>query len=827
MALIHLLQIIADAVAVDRVLALVLFGCALVTAVYGWRGARDHLHRGAGGVMAVMVFSTFLLLRPRAGAPMSVVLIVVGVVVVLLIYDVLRPDRPHEQLWKLRAESSLSSKIWTGAAVVLLLIFLFADLGGYPGWLMVWESSVTEGFAEAFYEGKTLSQYLLTCLAWNNGLVSNGHLTLLYGVLTYGLWFVLGISPLTLRLAASVLALACLIPAWYLARRLGTPRIAAVAVIVLSVNPALIFYGRYGVSLSGTLLGVSVAILTCVLLVDNTDVRWWHGLLTGVAVFVATLGYSPGRLVVVSALAMIPILLLRDRRNASRQRWVASFLLLAMVAAGWILEAASERSRFFFWARGEQIVAFMNNPERIEDFLGREVDPEDLTLADRVELVGRVFERTVPELIDVWSYPFSSKVTVISVVQSDPPRLPLFPPALAVFVLWGVIAALRRPLAGPHPFLFAWTAAVCLPLLLTTRVDVHRLMLTIVPLSLWAALGIQRASRTMMTCRVPAGVRVGCAALLLVGVAAGNSRFLYHQSSPPIRLSAAVLTEIEKIKGSVRLVFDTDHRDLGRVELPLLDRQRHRDERYRVTVYERERIDLLRQGGPPRAAINGLLEDLEHSSLILAPAEKFHVVAWALDRRRAHIVERGPSDARFWRVDRRGAPPPHKADGPSPKDPFPVPTPVRFDRPRGSQNPVNGANGFGLTFGFAPPGIDKDWEGRPIVMGGVAYDHGIGMHAWTRMTFEVPAEASDFFAIIGLSDRVRDCEAALVVFEVRGDDDRVLFESAPVGQETPPMTIQIPVAGERKITLILTDGGNGRDCDHGNWAAPAFLLTKR
>jgi hypothetical protein len=219
------------------------------------------------------------------------------------------------------------------------------------------------------------------------------------------------------------------------------------------------------------------------------------------------------------------------------------------------------------------------------------------------------------------------------------------------------MAALRRPLTGLNPFLIAWTAAVCLPLLLTTRVDVHRLMLMIIPLSLWAAAGIFRATQTMVACRVPAAVRVGCAVLLLIGVAAENSRFLYYRSSPPARLSAAVLSEIEEIEGPVRLVFDTDHRDVARVELPLLDRQRHTDERLRVTVFERERNELLQVGGPPLNAINSLLEDLEHSSLILAPAERFRVVASALQQHGAHIVERGPTDARFWRVDRRGATP--------------------------------------------------------------------------------------------------------------------------------------------------------------------------
>jgi hypothetical protein len=412
---------------------------------------------------------------------------------------------------------------------------------------------------------------------------------------------------------------------------------------------------------------------------------------------------------------------------------------------------------------------------------------------------------------------------VVSVIQTDPPRLPLYPPALAVFILWGVAATLRRPLTGLHPFLFAWTAAVCLPLFVTTRVDVHRLMMTIVPLSLWAAIGIFRATQTMVACRVPSKLQTGLAALMLVGVVAGNSRFLYHRASPPIRLSAVILTEVEKIEGPVRLVFATDHRDLARVEMPLLDRQRHGGKRYRVAISEGERNELLRRGGPTRAAVSRLLEELEHASLILAPRERLHTVAWALHRRGAHVVERGLSRGGFWRVDRRGAPPPGDADGPPPEVPSAIPFPTTFDRPDAPQIPVDGADPLDLTFGFARPGIDTDWEGRPIVMGGATYDHGIGMHAWTRMTLEVPENASDFFAVIGLSDRVRGCEKARVVFELRGGDDRLLFESAPVGPETPPMTIEIPIAGEREITLILSDGGNGHDCDHGNWAAPAFL----
>jgi hypothetical protein len=131
-----------------------------------------------------------------------------------------------------------------------------------------------------------------------------------------------------------------------------------------------------------------------------------------------------------------------------------------------------------------------------------------------------------------------------------------------------------------------------------------------------------------------------------------------------------------------------------------------------------------------------------------------------------------------------------------------------------------------VQFGFAPPKVDRTWDGSPIVMGGVRYEQGLGVHGWCRMTYTVPANATAFQAIVGLSDDVHDCNAAAAVtFEVRDQQDRLLFDSGVVDDTTPPMPVQVGLDGATAITLVVTEGGNGRDCDHANWARAAFVLA--
>jgi hypothetical protein len=152
----------------------------------------------------------------------------------------------------------------------------------------------------------------------------------------------------------------------------------------------------------------------------------------------------------------------------------------------------------------------------------------------------------------------------------------------------------------------------------------------------------------------------------------------------------------------------------------------------------------------------------------------------------------------------------------------PTPTPITIRG--GPRQALSELTASKVDFGFAAPRINKSWSGAPISMRGIEYERGIGVHAWTRMTYAVPPNAVEFQAIVGLTDIAKDCPRASVRFEVRNEHDAVLYDSGVIDAYTPPKLASAPLAGATAITLIVTDAENGIDCDHANWAEPTFLL---
>lgn len=130
-------------------------------------------------------------------------------------------------------------------------------------------------------------------------------------------------------------------------------------------------------------------------------------------------------------------------------------------------------------------------------------------------------------------------------------------------------------------------------------------------------------------------------------------------------------------------------------------------------------------------------------------------------------------------------------------------------------------------FGFEKPRINESWEGGPIRLAGLAYSSGLGMHSWCRMTYRVPSGSRFFRSVIGLADSAQTCAEASVVFRVLNQEHSPLFESALLRPGSKPQLIEVALTGVTEVTLEVTDGGDGRDCDHANWGEPAFMLRGR
>ncbi len=119
---------------------------------------------------------------------------------------------------------------------------------------------------------------------------------------------------------------------------------------------------------------------------------------------------------------------------------------------------------------------------------------------------------------------------------------------------------------------------------------------------------------------------------------------------------------------------------------------------------------------------------------------------------------------------------------------------------------------------------DRSIAERPIVMDGLFFPRGLGMHAPCAATWEVPPGAVAFEVAVGLTDEARRCGEPAVDFTVTSDDGRTLFASGPVDRNASATRVRVDLGSVRRLTLTLGDGGNGIDCDHGVWGAAAFLL---
>ncbi len=115
---------------------------------------------------------------------------------------------------------------------------------------------------------------------------------------------------------------------------------------------------------------------------------------------------------------------------------------------------------------------------------------------------------------------------------------------------------------------------------------------------------------------------------------------------------------------------------------------------------------------------------------------------------------------------------------------------------------------------------DRSAAGRPIRIGDVAYDRGIGMHAPSSLDYALAEPHRLLVAVIGI-----DAGAAPrghVVFRVLGDGQE-RFNSGPVTGRDAPRTIRVPIEGVRTLTLCVDLGEELDIGDQADWAAARLV----
>jgi alpha-glucosidase len=121
------------------------------------------------------------------------------------------------------------------------------------------------------------------------------------------------------------------------------------------------------------------------------------------------------------------------------------------------------------------------------------------------------------------------------------------------------------------------------------------------------------------------------------------------------------------------------------------------------------------------------------------------------------------------------------------------------------------------TSGWTANQRDRSIDGNPISIRGTRHAKGIGTHAPGRVTVWLGDQCPVFSATVGIDDEVGKPAEASVAFRVLGDGKEI--RSTPVLRGTSaPVDLVVDTSGVRRLTLEATDGGDGKNSDHADWA---------
>ncbi|MDX8140694.1 glycoside hydrolase family 97 catalytic domain-containing protein [Lentzea sp. BCCO 10_0061] len=144
--------------------------------------------------------------------------------------------------------------------------------------------------------------------------------------------------------------------------------------------------------------------------------------------------------------------------------------------------------------------------------------------------------------------------------------------------------------------------------------------------------------------------------------------------------------------------------------------------------------------------------------------------------------------------------------------------------------PANGAQVSDLPFmsetnGWGPVERDRSngentgGDGNVLTVGGVTYAKGLGTHAPSEVSVYLGRGCEHFTAKIGLDDETG--QPGSVSFQVYGDD-KPLYDSGVIAGKGAAVPIDVDVSDVRMLSLRVTDGGDGRNFDHADWAEAAL-----
>ncbi|MFH8631524.1 NPCBM/NEW2 domain-containing protein [Streptomyces lydicus] len=124
--------------------------------------------------------------------------------------------------------------------------------------------------------------------------------------------------------------------------------------------------------------------------------------------------------------------------------------------------------------------------------------------------------------------------------------------------------------------------------------------------------------------------------------------------------------------------------------------------------------------------------------------------------------------------------------------------------------------------GWGPVRLDRSIDGHPLTIQGTSYAEGLGAHAFSEITYHLGGACSALSVDVGIDDEVG--ANGSVVFQIYRDGTKVA-DSGLMTVDQPAKHLTADLTGGSEMRLVVTDGGNGNNSDHADWAGP--LITCR
>lgn len=124
--------------------------------------------------------------------------------------------------------------------------------------------------------------------------------------------------------------------------------------------------------------------------------------------------------------------------------------------------------------------------------------------------------------------------------------------------------------------------------------------------------------------------------------------------------------------------------------------------------------------------------------------------------------------------------------------------------------------------GWGQMRLNKSVDGNALRIGDETFSRGIGTHAVSEIVYDlIGLSARRFVALVGIDREIGEPQGSCA-FQVFVDGKR-RFDSGVLTLADGVLGVDVDVTGAKQIRLVVTDGGDGINYDHADWAEAGFV----